>query len=86
MTDAGGFTATCTFTVTIRRLNIPPASVQCPTSPAPVNVVSGCTALVTVAAPVITDVCQTAIFTVINDYTGTATATANYPVGTTTVT
>ena len=86
VTDLGGNSRSCSFTVTIRRLNIPPASVQCPTSPAPVNVVSGCTALVTVAAPVITDVCQTAIFTVINDYTGTATATANYPVGTTTVT
>jgi len=86
VTDAGGLTATCTFTVTIRRLNIPPASVQCPGSPAAVNVVSGCEAMVTVAPPVIIDICRTATFTVTNDYTGTATATANYPVGTTTVT
>ena len=86
VTDAGGGTASCSFTVWIKRLDIPAASIQCPGSPAPVNVTSGCTAMVTVDSPVITDVCQTATYTMINDYTGTATATANYPVGTTTVT
>jgi len=86
VTDASGNSTTCTFTVTIRRLDIPPASIACPGNPSPVNIISGCDALVTVNPPVITDVCQTATFTITNDYTGTATATANYPVGTTTVT
>ena len=84
-TDASGNSATCTFTVTIRRLDIPPATIACPSSPSPVNVTSGCSAMVTVDPPVITDVCNTATFTMVNDYTGTATATADYPVGTTTV-
>ena len=87
VTDASGNTASCSFTVTILRLDIPPAVVKCPASPASVTAPSGsCAAAVIVDAPVINDPCATATYTFVNSFNGTADASGNYPVGTTTVT
>ncbi|WP_170154522.1 HYR domain-containing protein [Mangrovibacterium diazotrophicum] len=85
-TDPAGHTATCTFTVTIIRLSIPPAVITCPADPAPVNASNGfCEAPVSPAAPTVNDPCATATYTITNNITGTASAAANYPVGSTDV-
>ena len=87
VTDPDGNTATCSFTVTILRSDIPPAVITCPANPAPVNAEPNvCEAYVTMDAPVISDPCATATFTMVNDYNGTNNASDTYPVGITTVT
>ncbi|MGQ7868174.1 HYR domain-containing protein, partial [Sunxiuqinia sp. sy24] len=85
-TDPAGNTATCQFTVTIKRLEIPEAAITCPDDPATVNALIGlCEAPVVVPAPEIHDPCN-AIVSVVNDYNHTDNASDTYPVGTTTVT
>ena len=87
VTDSNANTASCSFTVTILRLNIPPTVIDCPDDPAPVTAIAGtCFAPVSPDAPVITDPCPTVTYTIENDYNNTADATDSYPVGTTTVT
>ena len=79
-TDACGNSATCQQTVTVEDL-IPP-TVDCPADVTANADIGHCAANVTVPAPVVTDPCP---YTMTNDYTGTANASGNYPVGTTTV-
>src|SRR5260221_2575913 len=55
-TDAGGLTATCTFTVTVSPDAQPPVIVGCPANIGPVAMDSGaCGALVSWTAPTVTD-------------------------------
>ncbi|WP_319479816.1 HYR domain-containing protein [uncultured Draconibacterium sp.] len=87
VTDTDNRTAECSFTVTIERLSIPPAVITCPVDPPSVTAVAGtCFAPVNPDAPVISDPCATASYTIVNDFTGTDDASGSYPVGTTTVT
>ncbi len=87
VTDTDNRTAECSFTVTIERLSIPPAVINCPVDPPSVTAVAGtCFAPVNPDAPVISDPCATASYTIVNDFTGTDDASGSYPVGTTTVT
>ena len=90
VTDPDGNTATCSFTVTILRANIPPAVITCPNSPASVSALAGiCEAPVSLDAPTIDDPCATATYTIVNDSpyrTSDTDASGNYPVGITTVT
>ena len=84
--DPDGNKATCSFTVTILRENIPPAVINCPSSPSAVFASSGiCEAPVTLDAPTVTDPCATITYTVENDYNFTGNASDSYPVGITTV-
>jgi len=78
--DCGNFN-TCNQTVTVQDL-IPP-TVNCPVTPITVNADPGkCDAYIEVPAPVVTDPCP---YIMTNDYTGTSSAYATYPVGTTTI-
>ncbi len=86
VTEVAGLTASCSFTVTIKRLDIPPAVITCPPNPAAVDAIAGtCFAPVTVAVPLIVDPCVTATYTIINSYNNTANASGSYPVGETSV-
>jgi hypothetical protein len=81
VTDIHGNTSSCSMTIVVTDEEDPqiscPADITVPTD-------SGvCGALVTVPAPGISDNCG--IQSVINDYNGTADASGDYPVGTTTV-
>ena len=89
VTDAGGGTASCSFSVWIKRLDIPASTVTCTTSPTPVNAVAGtCSAPVTLTSPLINDPCNSIVSVVHNSAYGTSSSDASgtYPVGTTTVT
>ena len=88
-TDAGGLTATCTFTVWIKNLAAPQFAVTCRTGaeqyisiPADAGV---CQANVTVLSPVISNPCNE-VYTITNDFNNTANASGTYQIGTTTVT
>uniref|UniRef100_UPI00321642D8 HYR domain-containing protein n=1 Tax=uncultured Draconibacterium sp. TaxID=1573823 RepID=UPI00321642D8 len=86
-TDGAGLTDTCSFTVTVKKLSIPPAVITCPPDFVSVTVAAGdCDAQVSLPAPTISDPCSTAVYTITNNYTGTSTiANETFPVGTTTV-
>ena len=85
--DAAGNSASCQFTVTILRLDIPQTVISCPADPAPEPTLPGdCDAYVTVPAPVINDPCPTTTYTFENDFNHTADASGIYPIGTTVVT
>jgi hypothetical protein len=85
--DPDGNKATCSFKVTILRLDIPEAAITCPESPAAVTAVSGtCFGDVIVAPPVEVDPCETVTYTLENDFNHTGNASGSYPVGSTTVT
>ena len=84
--DAAGNSASCTFTVTIKRLDIPPSAISCPVDPAPVATAPGnCDALVAPAAPTVIDPCTTATYTWVNDFNNSDDASDTYPIGTTVV-
>ncbi|MFM9986466.1 MAG: HYR domain-containing protein, partial [Flavobacteriales bacterium] len=82
VTDINGNTASCTMTVTVNDNEQP--VITCPADITVNNDAGSCDAFVTVSAIANTDNC--AVATVVNDYTGTADASATYPVGTTLVT
>jgi len=81
ITDIHGNVSTCTMSVTVSDDENP--SITCPSNITVSNDNNACDADVTVPAPVVADNC--AVGSVINNYNGTANATDNYPVGTTTV-
>jgi hypothetical protein len=87
-TDAVGNTATCEFTVWIKRLDIPAAAVTCPPDPAAVTVAPDeCSAQVTLARPAVNDPCNSIVSVVHNSTIGTAGDPSGvYPIGITTVT
>ncbi|HRI26987.1 MAG TPA: HYR domain-containing protein [Chitinophagales bacterium] len=78
VTDAGGNTATCSFTVQVTDAS--PPTITCPTVAPVVASAGNCGAIVTWAPPVAND--DTGIPTV----SGTATSGSSFPVGTTVVT
>jgi hypothetical protein len=88
VTDAGGLTAvSCPFTVTIQNIIAPSLTVDCSTA---INVTQNvdaglCTANVTVPAPTINNPCLE-VYTMVNDFNGTANASGVYPFGPTIVT
>jgi hypothetical protein len=85
ITDPDNNVASCSFTVTVLRLDIPPAVIACP----PVTPITAlaedgvCEAFVIVPPPVVTDPCSTITYTMVNSYNNTAVADDIYPVGTT---
>jgi hypothetical protein len=81
VTDDNGNATDCSFVITLDDSINP--SITCPANLTVNNDLDACSALVTVPAPSVADNCIVA--SVVNDYTGTADATAVYPVGTTTV-
>ncbi|AHW61708.1 hypothetical protein FH5T_06865 [Draconibacterium orientale] len=86
VTDPDGNSASCSFTVTMLRTDIPPAVISCPDSPEAVYATAGnCDAPVDLDSPTIDDPCATATYTISNDYNGTTNADDVYPVGITTV-
>uniref|UniRef100_UPI003216F304 HYR domain-containing protein n=1 Tax=uncultured Draconibacterium sp. TaxID=1573823 RepID=UPI003216F304 len=87
VTDPDSNFVDCSFTVTMRRDEIPFTSVICPSDPAPVTITNGaCEMPVAVAAPTIDEYCETATYTITNNYTsGTTSADTIYPVGITEV-
>jgi hypothetical protein len=86
VTDAGGLTASCPFTVTIQNLAAPTLTVDCTAaSDVTQNVDAGlCTANVTVPSPVILNPCHE-VYTMVNDFNGTSDASGVYPFGPTTI-
>jgi hypothetical protein len=85
VTDPDNNTATCSFTVTILRLDIPPVVITCP-SATPITELAEddkCEAYVNVPPPVVTDPCLTITYTMVNSYNNTDVADDYYPVGTT---
>ncbi|WP_163709900.1 HYR domain-containing protein, partial [Mangrovibacterium lignilyticum] len=86
VTDPDGNSAECSFTVTMLRDEIPSTAISCPSDPAAVTVAAdACDAFVNVGVPTISEYCETAIYTITNDYTGTDNADALYPIGITEV-
>ncbi|MFM1930993.1 MAG: hypothetical protein RL226_296, partial [Bacteroidota bacterium] len=79
VTDIHGNVTTCATTVVITDDEIP--AIDCPMDITQTADAGVCEALVTIAAPVVSDNCSVA--SVVNNYTGTDNATAVYPVGTT---
>jgi len=82
VSDIYGNTSTCNFTVTITDNEAP--SITCPTDITRTADPSVCNADIFIANPVTGDNCS--VDSYVNDYTGTTNASANYIVGTTTVT
>ena len=80
--EAGNISSSCTFTVTVIDDEAP--IITCPTDVTQPVDPGVCDALVTIDFPIVTDNCN--ILSVLNDYTGTTSATGTYPVGVTTVT
>ncbi|WP_170111412.1 HYR domain-containing protein, partial [Mangrovibacterium marinum] len=88
VTDPDGNDATCSFTVTMLRDEIPYAFIDCPSDPDPVTLGStDCEATLSLDPPTIDDYCVTATYTITNDYNnGPSIVNETFPVGTTEVT
>jgi hypothetical protein len=85
VTDPDGNKDSCNFTVSILRDAIPSTAISCPVSPAPVTVAPGdCDILVHLDPPTISEYCETATYTIWNDYS--VSLDTLFPVGTTIVT
>ncbi|GIV33512.1 MAG: hypothetical protein KatS3mg031_1047 [Chitinophagales bacterium] len=82
VTDIHGNNAQCSFTITITDNEAP--AITCPANINQTADPSECSADIFVADPAVSDNCAVASYS--NDYTGTNNASANYIVGTTTVT
>lgn len=78
--DVNGNTADCSFDITVFDVDGP--TIACVDSVGSVNDTGRCDAQVSVPTPGVTDNCT---WTLSNDYNGTADASDNYPVGSTTV-
>ena len=78
--------ASCNFTVTMLRDEIPSTAINCPSDPTAVVLgPSDCDAFVNLDPPTIDDYCVTATYTITNSYNGTSDASDTYPVGITRV-
>jgi hypothetical protein len=87
-TDIVGNTATCQFTVWIKRLEIPEGVVTCPEDPNPVTVIAdNCSAQVNLDIPIIDDPCNSIVSVVHDSPVGTPDNPSGiYPIGITIVT
>ncbi|WP_321370370.1 HYR domain-containing protein [uncultured Draconibacterium sp.] len=87
VTDPDGNSATCSFTVTILRADIPWTAITCP--PALVTYTLGateCETSLTLPPPTIDDYCVTATYTITNDFNNDSVINSEvFPVGTTVV-
>lgn len=89
VTDPHNNSVSCSFDVTVKRLEIPPTVVNCPSNPADTYAEDeACTAFVVVPAPTVNDPCD-AIESITHDSnysTNTDNANGDYPVGEHTIT
>jgi len=84
VTDIAGNTTSCSFDVWIKDLVKPVFTSGCPSSVTQTTDAGECTALVTVAKPVVDDPCNEG-YTIINSFNNTDDASGIYPVGVTVV-